>query len=515
MQNKKLWFFLGLSFLEGASVMAAELLGAKMMAPYFGSSLYVWSAVMAVTLFGLAAGYFAGGILSEKPNKEKILYRSLVFAAVFTIAMPYVARFAFMLFGKMSLELAVTISSLLILFPPVFLMGTVSPLIISAISEKLNPGRASGTVYAVSTVGGILATFIYGFYIIPLAGLTLPALITGAVLGIVPLIKLIRHKDYLPNLILLGVFSFGIYKNTNVHAQGIIKVVYVSEGMLGQIVVLDYPKDYYSGDSTLKGNYSRWLFVNRISQTMDDPFAISEKGEEKYFTYVFRIEKALDTFKTGHKKVLLLGLGGGSVAKHLTQLGFQVDVCELDARMEYVARTYFGLPEKVNVTIDDARHFINTCEEKYDAIIFDTFKGEEAPSHVFTVESLKKVNEMLNDNGLIIVNTFGFIEGEEGKGTRSIFITLIESGFKTVAWPTGKNIYERNIEFLASKNSKINFNHPDFILPEETDLEDAVILTDEYPQFEIINARAALKWRTMAIDVFANDPSQKVIPVFE
>lgn len=513
--KNKLLFFLSLSFLEGASVMATELLGAKMMAPYFGSSIYVWSAVMAVTLFGLAAGYFLGGLLSERKNLEKNLFRTLVFAAVFTIAMPYIAKLAFLFFGNMGLEVAVTISSLLILFPPVLLMGMVSPLIISCISIQMNPGRAAGTVYAVSTVGGILSTFIFGFIIIPYAGLTLPAIITGIVLGLIPLIYLIKSKDKGPVITLFLFASLGIYDQLKAEGQGMVKIVYSSEGIFGQIIVLDYPKDYTGKDSTLNGKYSRWLFVNRISQTMDDPYAHEEKNEERYFTYVYKIEQALDSFPAKNRRVLLLGLGGGSVAKHLTELGFTVEVCELDPRMEYVAKNYFDLPSGVKITIDDARHFINRSTEKYDVIIFDTFKGEETPSHIFTMESLEKVKKMLNKNGLIIVNTFGFIDGEEGRGTRSIYKTFLESGMSTVAWPTSKNVYERNIEFLSSPDSKRIFKNDDFILPDQIDFLDAVVLTDEYPQFEIINAKASLLWRNMAIQTFIQDPYQRIIPVFE
>jgi len=512
--KNKLFFFLTLSFIEGASVMAAELLGAKMMAPYFGSSLYVWSAVMAVTLFGLAAGYFMGGILSEKKNPERTLYRVLVFAAIFTICMPFISKIAFMLFGRMDLEIAVTISSLLILFPPVFMMGTVSPLIITNISEFLSPGRASGTVYAISTVGGILATFLFGFIIIPELGLTWPAIFTGIILGLIPLIKLFRLNDNGPGMILLVIAAFGIYKISFAKQQGLIKIVYKSEGILGQIVVLDFPNEYYY-DSTKKGEYSRWLFVNRISQTMDDPTALKVKDAERYFTYVYHIEKVLDSFPPARRNVLLLGLGGGSVAKHLTQLGYNVEVCELDKRMEFVSRNFFQLPEKVKVTIDDARHYINNCDKKFDAIIFDTFKGEETPSHIFTVESLEKVKGLLNEKGIMIVNTFGFIDGEEGMGTRSIYKTLLASGLNAVAWPTHKNIYERNIEFLAVNDSKRKFINENFIFPGDVDMEEAFVLSDNHPKFEIINAKAALKWRTMAIDVFYNDKMQRMIPIFD
>src|ERR1051326_9548197 len=88
-RNLSLYF---LSFLEGASVMAAELLGAKMLAPFFGSSLYVWSSVLGITLGGLALGYFTGGIISQKANAKSNLFVILLLSAIFLIVMPMLAR---------------------------------------------------------------------------------------------------------------------------------------------------------------------------------------------------------------------------------------------------------------------------------------------------------------------------------------------------------------------------------------------------------------------------------------
>ena len=72
--------------------MATELLGAKMLAPYFGSSLYVWATVLAITLGGLAVGYFIGGVLSYKNKNPFVLFYVLLLAAVFTVLMPYTSK---------------------------------------------------------------------------------------------------------------------------------------------------------------------------------------------------------------------------------------------------------------------------------------------------------------------------------------------------------------------------------------------------------------------------------------
>jgi hypothetical protein len=115
----------------------------------------------------------------------------------------------------------------------------------------------------------------------------------------------------------------------------------------------------------------------------------------------------------------------------------------------------------------------------------------------------------------MIVNTFGFIDGKEGKGTRSILKTILASGMSAIAWPTHENVYERNIEFLVYNDPKHKFVHEDFITPDEIDMNDAIILSDDRPQFELINASAALIWRSSAIEVFYKDQMQRVIPIFE
>lgn len=489
--------------------MAAELLGAKMLAPYFGSSLYVWASVLAITLGGLAVGYYAGGIVSYKSKNPLTLFYVLLAAAAFTVLMPFSSKMILWAVGSHSLIPSVIVSASCILFPPVFMMGMVSPLIIRAITVDVEQsGRAAGAIYAVSTVGGILATFTFGFYIIPNFGLTLPAILTGIVLGIIPLFVIIKQKQIAKaaGFFLLCVWAISIASQS---FSSNIKRVYAEEGLLGQVAVLDYP--HYNKDTVLDG-YSRWLFVNRVSQTMYDSLADETNGEEKYFTYVYRISDYVDSFPKASKS-LLIGLGGGSVAKKLIEKGFEVDVCELDQRIADVARKYFYLSPKVNIKVDDGRHFIRNCKKKYDIIVLDMFKGEDPPNHVFTIESLTALKEMLNPDGIIFVNSLGYFEGSIGKSMRSVYKTFQAAGFNVKALTTDPNPDQRNILFYAS-TGKIQ-SHPDFIDEKNMDLKDAVVLKDEYPVLDILNAEAAQRWRVMAIQSFNVDPNQRVLPIFE
>lgn len=494
--------------------MAAELLGAKLLAPFFGSSLYVWSSVMAVTLLGLAIGYFIGGIMSSKEHIEKRLYKILVLGAAIIALMPFTAQFCFALFSTLNLLPSVILSSIVLLVPPVLFMGMVSPFVIAIINQFIqHPGKSSGLVYAISTVGGILTTFGVGFYIIPHFGLTKPCIGVAVMLGIVPSVMLLMKKNLMAAVLVLAI-SFSIKAAEVNKGSSRIKVLALKEGVLGQLLVVDYPNDYYYGDSTKKGTYSRWLFVNRISQTMYDPHADTSKGEEAYFTYLYTIKSMTDTIDFKKKTMLQLGLGGGVIPNYFHKIGFKVDVCELDKRIHDIAIDYFDFNRSIPVTIDDARHFINTCEKKYDIIVFDTFKGEETPSHIFTMQSLNKVKQMLNPGGIVIVNTFGYWKGKSGRGAKSIYKTFQAAGYSTLAIPTSEDENQRNIEFFASPTRHLNPNK-NCIAVNQSELKEACVLTDELPNFEKINALAGLNWRRAAIQTFLYDSLQKKIPFFQ
>ncbi|MBI4929334.1 MAG: fused MFS/spermidine synthase [Bacteroidetes bacterium] len=546
-----LFLFYFLSFLEGASVMAAELLGAKMLAPYFGSSLYVWASVLGITLGGLAMGYFAGGVFSQKKNNEKNLYAVLLASAIFLILMPLTAKEIMLHTAGFSLLASILISSFIFLFPPVFFMGMVSPMIVQCIAHPVPPegrekdtqdsplrgaGGLAGTVYAISTLGGIISTFLLGFYLIPNFGLTKPAIVMGIILGIIPFVKLITAKNFFSLIFLFAVF-FSFRASPSPSERDGVRLLYSSEGLLGQIIVADYP--LASTPSLLlqeKGvrdevGYQRILFVNRSTQTI----VTYKKGEKSFFEYVDLIsEKTKNSVrrtpcgeggiqKTEEKKALVLGLGGGSIANKLSENGFQVDAVELDERMADCAKKFFDLNKNVKVNIDDARHYVRWMMDNgqwlmeqhqpstinhqplYSVVVLDAFIGEVNPHHLFTTEFFSEIKSLLSDSGTFFINGNGFWNGEEGKGMRSVCKTLINSGFDVELIPTSEQEDYRNLLFVAKPISNLSQREGSLHLQVPSlggDLGEAVILTDEKPQLEILNAEANRQWREACMKYF-------------
>ena len=171
-------------------------------------SLYVWSSVLGVTLGALALGYFSGGVISRKYPGANSLFTVLLIGAFFTVIAPLIAPQILIMTEPMGVQMGSLISVLMYLLIPVGCFGSVSPMIIQQINKEADDaGRSAGTVYAVSTVGGILATFISGFYLIPTIGIKATAYGTGGLLAVIALGYFVFSRRF---LMVLGGIGLGV-----------------------------------------------------------------------------------------------------------------------------------------------------------------------------------------------------------------------------------------------------------------------------------------------------------------
>lgn len=460
--------------------MAAEISGAKIIAPFFGSSLYVWSSVMAVTLGGLASGYFLGGKLSKRENKETLLLYILIAAVCCLCCMPFMGSVFYVSGAHFSLIPAVIFSVCVLIFPTMLCMGATSPLIISILTHTSSQsGENSGKIYAVSTVGGILATFLCGFYLLPTVGVTLTLICFAVALALVSLLLLTKKINKPFFVIILPVLCFAFYSfSTSTQNR---YTIYETEGILGKLEIREEPS--HANSSIL----IRKLLINTIVQT-----EMNSDNRQSVSEYVHLLEKNCRYFSKG--KALVLGLGGGVVSNMLVSYGYKVTGVEFDERIIEMAKRFFYLDSSITVVCDDARHYINNSEQKYNLVIFDIFKAEEQPAHVITIQSLLKLKTMLDTGAVVLINTHGYLTGKIGLGTQCMLATLKQSGFHLKVCASGEEEAYRNLLIVASLKL-LNVSLHNEIYPLIIN-DDSVINDDDKPLMELLNAAANQEWRT-------------------
>ena len=215
----------------------------------------------------------------------------------------------------------------------------------------------------------------------------------------------------------------------------------------------------------------------------------------------------------------------------LRKMGFLLDVVEIDRRIPVIAEKYFALnPAGMKIYIDDGRHFMRTTTGTYDIIAIDVLNGEVQPYHLFTVEAFGEMKNILAPDGLILINNQGYMHGEHGKGSRSIYKTLLESGFKVKYFTSEINEESGDIHFMASPvdldfhlidNERMNVccrlrphKYDELISGAPINIADAFVLSDNKPRLEKINIYENEKWRSNAISWILKRQTDNRIPFF-
>ncbi|MBL4754225.1 MAG: fused MFS/spermidine synthase [Flavobacteriales bacterium] len=513
-----------LAFLEGATVMALEILVAKMIAPLYGASLYVWSSIIGVTLIALATGYYAGGKLSQKfggiDALLKLLFAVSLVLGVVTVISPGVVSSM----SEYSIRTASFFSASILLGVPIALLGMVPPLIINTLTSLTkDTGRVSGLVFAVSTLGGIFAALIIGFYVLPVYGIKGPMLVMSVVLMAFVMVGFVREKKLLLPVVglvlMLALVKLHFKKPPRMK---VMKVIEQLESVYGQINIID---NMYKQE--------RILVINNITQTLVnfDALNVSQMG----YVHNLSIFSSLALNDKPNAKALLCGLGGGSIMTELTKMGFDADAVEIDPRMPELGAKYFEFDQSsCEIYIDDARHFLRNSNKVYDLIVLDLLTSEVQPSHIFTIENFQHLQGLLSEDGILIINFQGYIYGEEGRAARSILKTLRAAAFNVNVFFNPDEIRKivTDIFFIASskqldfeeldyskrnsccRRSQLDLNH----LQDATafDLEDAILLTDDNgPILDLYARKGNEDWRSDFVREYLLWTEQKLnVPLF-
>jgi spermidine synthase len=484
-----------LAFLEGGLLMAAELIASRIMAPLFGSSVYVWGIVLSLTLLALSLGYFAGSALFGRiKNKLQFVLLCLTGIGFSLLIMPSIGQIQIRLCGMFSFHLALIASALLLLIPPVLLCGILSPTLVGLMHEQRNDHAAisAGRIYAVSTLGGVVLTLLTAYIFLPEWGIRFTCTAVGLLAVFIGALMLALYKSgnkmLLTGLMVAALLTgFNQIKPRGKQSDLNFKTFRVSEGIMGQILVADFPTM-----SEGKLASERHLFVNGIIQTSYIP----DNPNLNNHAYFKGIESVLSRLPK-ESSVLILGLGGGILANYAQSLNLKVDAVELDQRIVDCARKYFGLHPDVSVFTQDARGYIRTCSKKYACILIDLFRGEEPPSYFFTTESFSRMKSLLAPNGIVLMNSNGYFSGEIGAGNRAILKTMQACGLMPAVFNSSAVEAQSSMIILARREAsapQLKVDAPFVQVYPQINANDE-LLSDNRPVFDVLNHHAALEWR--------------------
>ena len=406
------------ALVTGAAIMVVEILGAKMLSPYVGLSHFVWTAQIAVTLVALACGYYVGGKLANKSQHLSRLYWAIHAAGYLTVTVLICEPVAYWALD-LSLPVGSLLASAILFFVPLAMLAMTGPYLVRVITSSVSGlGANVGRLTSVSTLGSFAGTLCIGYLMIPL----LPNWVTM----------------YLTAVMLFVVCAFYFLR---FYRKGLIPVALVALVGIGSGMALRQPHDYrwvnevFEGNSNFgklqvfdqrEGQSRFYLNDNLIQNTYDK----ATKQSESAFTYL--LAGLARAYTTNIHDVLCIGLGVGIVPMDFTQRAARVDVVEINPAVVPVAMRFFDLQtNRIHLTVDDGRHYLNRCHQLYDVIVPDAFLGDSYPYSPAHSTSLSKHASRAPAGGNLVINSFGHLDEGQDFFAASLNQTL-KSVFKSV-----------------------------------------------------------------------------------
>ena len=378
-------------FIGGASVLAVEILGTRVLGPFYGVSLFLWSALITVTLAALSIGYVLGGRWADRGPRYSRLGVILAAAGLWLLFTPWIKRPLLDLLEPAGLRVAVLAASFVLFFIPLALLGMVSPYAIRLKASRLEEvGRTAGDIYAVSTVASVVAALLTGFVLIPNVGVSRLILLIGVVLLLGALIAVLAGRDSRRTAAVVAVMILA--------GGAVAWMIPTDEPDLAKGII-DIRQSPYAEIRVVDWEDTRLLFIDGGGHT------IVERGTWKsLYPYVWVMDINKFFFREPGD-LLLVGLGGGSIAKSFDESNWKVDVVEIDPVVVDVAYEYFGLkPEEGEVFTMDGRQYLLTHEKTYDLVILDAFGSSSIPFHLVTEEAFGLIRERLSPDGVLAIN---------------------------------------------------------------------------------------------------------------
>jgi spermidine synthase len=393
-------------FFGGVTSLGVELSASRLLDPFFGNSLIIWAVLIGMVLLYLTVGYYIGGKWADRKPHERVLYQITAWSAFLLGLVPFVARpvLAWSVRGFAEYSAGILAGSLLgvvLLFAvPITLVGCVSPFAIRLlVTDVQSAGKTAGGLYALSTVGSLVGTFVPVLVLIPTIGT--------------------RNTFFLLAFILLTVSLAGLFWSMKAKALPYLLMPLVLIALIllfpaGLIKPVEYGELIWEGESSY--NYIQvvqvgeevWLRLNEGQgvHSIYNPNSVLVGGIWDYFLIAPYFNNPPYTAdRVG--SLALIGLAAGTVPKEYTAVygPIPIDGAEIDPEILAAGRKYFDMNEpNLNAVAQDGRYFLANSPRSYDVIAIDAYRPPYIPFHLTTREFFAQVRDHLTENGVVAIN---------------------------------------------------------------------------------------------------------------
>lgn len=402
-------------FISGMATLAIEMTASRLLGGVFGTSNVVWANVIGLMLLYLTVGYFLGGKLADRFPHAKTLYLVLMIASALSASIPLIstpilkAASQAMIGAQAGLAIGSFIAILVLFSIPVTLLGVVSPFAIRlAVTNVQEAGTLSGRIYAISTLGSLLGTFLPVLVTIPLMGTTQTFLLFSALLFSVAALGFwLSSVNKTPALIMsislpLVVGALSLWASQQPLRAPLnenFTIIYEGESAYNYIQVQEDTNGY------------RYLFLNEGQgiHSQWHPTQITYRRTWSFFLTAPYFNSAPFT-PTDVDGLLVIGLAAGTIPRQYNAVYPQIhiDGIEIDGEIIEVGAQYFGMNSQeipgLNTYAEDGRYILNQLDREYSVIAIDAYRPPYIPWHLTTVEFFEEVKAHLSHNGVVTVN---------------------------------------------------------------------------------------------------------------
>ncbi len=399
----------GVVLICGAVVMVYEITGSRVLAPFIGMSTYIWTSLIGVILAALSLGYWFGGRMADRAPRKSVLASAILAAAgliALTTLLKDVLLSAIAAFPT-GLELKAVIAALILFAPASIALGFVAPYAVKLRMGSLGEaGRTVGRLYALSTIGSIIGTFLAGFVLLPFLGTNRTLyLITAVLLLVAILIVPFKIERRITGVLI--VLSFAIAAN---ELTGY--AMFRSVGFEDIDTEYSRVRVFRTTDPTTGRQIEAMTFDPHSTQS-----AMYTDTDELVFEYT-RFYHLIGAIKPDFRRALMIGGAGYSFPKaYLASYPHgTLDVAEIDPALTAIARRRFRLQddERLRIFHEDGRVFLNRSSSGiYDTVMMDAFGSLfSVPYQLTTVEAVQQIHRVLVDDGTVIFNVGSAISGD-------------------------------------------------------------------------------------------------------